>query len=222
MKIDKKNTTNLIPNIIKVINKKGSFIMNEKKDLELLYILPYTVDYYRGKYRYVQDHYFKKIINHGKSLFFENEKELLEWFYKNANKPTPKVYRIKYIEKYLGIDDVFQLTNLQNGGTSYYTAFSKELYAYYRKSMSEDTGKYVWDTCRAPYLPGRDGWEFDLEDIYKEFSKRGIKIKYNVYESKEKIDRYEHFEFVGDPVWDKDEAKGKKLVLYMSNPKHWW
>ena len=198
--------------------------MKANIDLELFYILPYTKSYDCGGY-YRSDEtcstaYRPPSVSvwNGSSLLFEDKEELLKWFYNNSGKPIPAVYRIKYIDNYLGVDDVFKITNLKDGKTEYYTALSEDYYAKYDADMSKLYEKNVW----VDYYLFRYGENASirLDNIYAAFSKRGIKIKYDVY--KKAIDKKEFFEFIGDPFFEKEEAKGKKLVLYRPSPKGFW
>lgn len=199
--------------------------MNKNKDLELFYILPYTVSYISGGY-------FKNdetcSIDHKATsmsvwpeepLVFDEKEELFRWFCENAGKPIPTVYRIKYIDNYLGVDDVFKITDLKDNKTRYYTALSEELYAMYDAIESKICGKNVWIS---EYLSKYDNTslKFRFKYIYKEFIKRGIKIKFNVYEKD--IDVKNRFEFIGDPYYEKEKAQEKKLVLYKPHPKSFW
>ena len=194
------------------------------KDLELFYILPYTKHYNNG-YHYHNDEtcctdYRPASVSiwNDAPLFFDEKEQLLNWFYQNADKPIPTVYRIKYVNNYLGIDDVIKITNLSNGKTGYYTALSEDSYAKYDASKSELYGKIVWEDCYSFRYDPKTLFRF--KDIYDAFIKRGIKIEYNVY--KKDIDEKTRFEFIGDPFYSKEEAKGKKLVLYRPSLKSFW
>ena len=198
--------------------------MEEKKDLELFYILPYTKSYNSGGY-YRSDEtcstaYRSPSVSiwNGNPLVFDEKEQLLNWFYQNADKPIPNVYRIRYIANYLGVDDVIKITNLKDGKTEYYTALDEDSYAKYDASMSKLYDKNIWEYCYS--FRYDDKALFRFEYIYNEFIKRGIKIKFNVYEKN--IDKKECFEFVGDPRYEKEKAKGKKLVLHIPSPKSFW
>ena len=84
----------------------------------------------------------------------------------------------------------------------------------YDEEISELCKKDVW--CRNFYGRYSDKRveNIKLKDLYEEFSKRGIKIKYNVYEKK----RFKKNIDIGDPTVypGKDEVKTKKLILYKS------
>lgn len=198
--------------------------MNKKKDLELFYILPYTVSYNSGGYYKDDDtggigyNPPSKSVWNGDSLIFEEKEDLLKWFYKNAGKQIPTVYRIKYIDNYLGVDDVFKITDLKDDKTEYYTALSEDSYAMYDENNSKIYDKNIWKPVYAfRYDTNR---KFRFEYIYEEFIKRGIKIKFNVYEKN--IDIKTRFEFIGDPRYERKAAEGKKLVLYNPHPKSFW
>lgn len=66
----------------------------------------------------------------------------------------------------------------------------------------------MWD-YRYRYRHSIEGNEkFILKDIYEEFGKRGIKIKYNVYEKN--IDKTSCFEFVEDPFYSPGKEKAQE------------
>ena len=201
--------------------------MKQKDELELYYILPYRKSYNSGGYYRNDDtgckDYIPPSINNinGASIFFDGKETLLEWFYKNPDEPIPQVYRVKYISNYKGLDDVFKITNLCNGKIKYLTAFDEECYLLYDQETSELCKKDVW--CRNFYGRYSDKRveNIKLKDLYEEFSKRGIKIKYNVYKKKrfkKNIDKTSFFDYIGDPTVypGKDEVKTKKLILYKS------
>lgn len=197
--------------------------MNEKNDLVLFYILPYTKRYDSGGYYRNDDTGCtayrppSETVWTGNPLIFDKKEQLLKWFYENAGNPIPTVYRMKYIANYKGLNDVIKITNLGNGETKYYTALSKDKYAWYDTEKSERFGNVVWDYG---YLKHFDNRPFKFDYIYEEFCKRGIKIKCNVYDSD--IDKTDCFEFVGDPDYEKEKAKGKKLILYRPSFKSFW
>lgn len=191
----------------------------EKKDLELFYILPYTKKYNAGHHYYndeiccndYKDAFFSTW--YGKSLFFETEKELLNYFYQNSHNPIPVVYKIRYVENFKGLDDVIQITDLGNNTTAFYTILNSNSYAYFNFQISEFCGKNVWQDCIFPIEESN----FRLKDVYEGFSKRGIKLKCNVL--KKNIDKTKLFEFIGDPYYivDAIQMKDKQLILYRNN-----
>jgi len=195
--------------------------MDKKTNLELYYILPYTKKYNAGHHFYndeiccsdYKDSSFSTW--YGNSLFFETEKELLNYFYQNPHNPTPEVYRIQYIGHFKGLDDVIQITELRNNSSGFYTILNKDSFAWFSFKVSEFCGKYVWQDTIFPIEESR----FILKDIYKEFHKRGIKFKYDVL--KKNIDKSKWFEFVGNPycIVDAIQMKDKQLILYRYNPK---
>lgn len=199
--------------------------MKQKDELELYYIFPYTKSYNNASdVEYVVNNSScesdYRIISEGEwnnnSRFFEDKDELLKWFCRNSNQPIPQIYRIKYIANYKGLDDVFKITDLSDGETKYYTALNENEIVSYDALKSEFLGKYVWDYSYVPNQKNR----FVLKDIYKEFCKRGIKIKYNIYEKTQEqdIDKKECFEFIGNPYnqLGQKEIKSKKLILLNS------
>ena len=197
--------------------------MKEKTDLELFYILPYTKSYDKNGVAYYPINNssldYKTIIEghwNNKSIFFDNKEQILKLFCKNSNQPIPTIYRIKYIANYKGLDDVFKITNLCNNETKYYTALNKNKIICYDVINSEFLKKYVWNYS---YVPNQND-RFILKDIYKEFYKRGIKIKCNVYEKTQEqdIDKEDYFEFIGNPFnsYGQKEIKTKKLILCKS------
>lgn len=195
--------------------------MNEKNDLELFYIHPYTKHYNSGGY-YRNDEtgcidYLpsSEYYEYKKPLIFDDKEQLLNWFYKNVDKRIPTVYRIKYIGNYQGLDDVIKITNITTGGTGYYTTLNKERYVRYDRKSSEKTDKFFWiDALSYKCI-------FEFKYIYEELIKRGIKPKYNVY--KEDIDKTNCFEYIGDPFYysERTKAEGKKLVLYHEKKIFW-
>lgn len=195
--------------------------MKENKELVLYYILPYRQSFNPGgyypsnetgctSYRKASYSFFRE-----NSVFFDDKEQLLNWFLANTDRQIPVVYRIKYLENYKGIDDVIQMTNLSSSFTGYYTILNKNCYAKFDAEKSEACEKNVWISL---YL-NPDGETYRIRDIYDEFAKRGIKIKCNIYEKN--MDKTECFEFVGDPFYspEKEDAKGKKLVLYRPSSK---
>lgn len=191
----------------------------KKNELELFYILPYTKKF-NASHHYYNDEICTNDYKdasfstwYGKSLFFETEKELLNYFYQNPHNPIPKVYRIKYVGFFKGLDDVIQITDLRNSTTSFYTILNSNSYAYYNFNISEFCGKYVWQDVIFPMEESK----FRLKDMYEEFSKQGIKLKCNVL--KKQIDKTKFFEFVGDPYYivDAIQMKDKKLILFRYN-----
>lgn len=199
-----------------------------QSELELFYILPYRKSYNSGGYYRDDDTgctaYRPSSINNinGSSMFFDNKETLLEWFYKNSDNPIPKVYRVKYISNYKGLDDVFKITNLSNGKTKYITAFDEEYYLVYDEETSKLCEKDVWCCIFCGRYSAMREENIKLEDLYGEFLRRGIKIKYNVYKKKrfkKNIDKTSCFDYVGDPLLypGKEEAQNKKLILYKSS-----
>lgn len=208
-------------------------MMSEKKDLELFYILPYTKSYNSGGYYRNDDtgctDYIPPSIKDikGGSIFFDDKETLLEWFYKNPDAPIPKVYRVKYFSSYKGLDDVFKITNLCNGKTKYLTAFDEEYYLLYDEEKSELCGKDVWCPKYCGLFSVMREENIKLQDLYEEFTKRGIKIKYNVYKKnrfKKNIDKTSCFDYEGDPLVypGRDEVKNKKLILYRPDLTGFW
>lgn len=193
--------------------------MKEQTDLVLFYILPYTKRYSDGHHYYndeisCMDYKSSNItIWKGESLFFDDKDQLLNWFYANTDKPIPSVYRIKYLENYKGLDDVIELTNLSSNVTTYHTILNKKTCAYYDVKKSESCGKDVW----VPYPLDKTAETFDIRDMYDEFTKRGIKLKCDVF--KKNIDKVNCFEFIGDPfhIVDAYKMQTKKLILYKEN-----
>lgn len=196
------------------------------KELELFYILPYTKKYDSGGHYYNDDKCCidyrpaSESIWNGEPLVFDEKEQLLNWFIQNIGEPIPTVYRIRYIANYQGIDDVIKITNLNNGKTGYYTALNKNSYAWYDAKKSESCGKNVWDYHYTFEFDNKVLFRFKY--IYEEFSKRGIKIKCNVY--KNDIDRTNCFDFIGDPFYriDREKMKTKQLVLYVRHPSNFW
>lgn len=189
----------------------------EKKDIELFYVLPYTKKYIAGYHYYNDDiccnDYKNASFNswYGNSLFFDTEKDLLNYFYQNPHNPIPIVYKIRYVGNFKGLDDVIQITNLLNNATGFYTILNPKSYAYFDFNSSEFCGKYVW---RDNFLKQIEESKFRLKDMYEEFSKRGIKLKYNVLNTH--LDKTNFFEFIGDPYYivDAIKMKDKQLILY--------
>ena len=148
--------------------------MNDNKDLELFYILPYTKSYVSGGYYknddtgcidYKSGH---TRIWPGSPLFFDKQEQLLKWFYENTDNPIPGVYRIKYLSNYKGLDDVFKITDLANDGTRYYKVIDKYHYVWFDMEKSESCEKNVW---QLGFLMDING-TFRFENIYEEFDKR--------------------------------------------------
>lgn len=198
--------------------------MNDNKDLELFYIVPYTKSYNSGGY-YRSDKTCSteyrspsESVWYGNPIFFNNKEQVLNWFYKNTGNPIPNVYRIKYIANYQGIDDVFKITNLKDGKIEYYTAVSENFYAKYNEDMSNHYGKIIWEYIYSHKYDDKVSLRFKY--IYDEFIKRGIKIKFNVYDKK--TDETTRFEFIGDPLYEKEKVKEKKLILYRPSHKRFW
>ena len=152
--------------------------MDEKKDLELFYILPYTKSYVSGgSYKNDDTGCIDYKSGHtriwpGSPLFFDKQEQLLKWFYENTDNPIPCVYRIKYLSNYKGLDDVFKITDLANDGTRYYKVIDKYHFVWFDMEKSESCEKNVW---QLGFL--MDIGTFRFENIYEEFDKRGIKIK---------------------------------------------
>ena len=190
--------------------------MKETNDLELFYILPYSKSYDINNSSFSDYRIISEGSCNNNSRFFEDKDQLLKWFCKNTTQPIPQIYRIKYIANYKGLDDVFKITNLSDGETKYYTALNENEIVSCDEIRSELLGKYVWDYSYVPNQKNR----FILKDIYKEFCKRGIKFKYNIYQktNKQDIDKKECFEFVGNPYNQsgQKEIKTKKLILLKS------
>ena len=195
--------------------------MNKKDELELFYILPYTKVYTNGGYYKNDD---TGCIDYktghtriwpGSPLFFEEKEQLLKWFYVNNDKPIPKVYRIKYLSNYKGLDDVFKITDLANDATRYYKIIDKYHYVWFDMGKSESCEKNVW---QLGFLMDING-TFRFENIYEEFDKRGIKIKNKSNLNKKNKGKIKGFDFIGDPFSEK--AKGKKLVLYKESLRGW-
>lgn len=198
--------------------------MNDNNNLELFYIVPYTKSYNSGGY-YRSDETCSttyrapsESIWNGDPLFFDEKEQLLNWFYQNAGNPIPNVYRIRYIANYQGVEDVFKITNLEDGKIEYYTALSENYYAKYDEDMSKRSGKIVWKPLYSHKYDDKASLRFVY--IYDEFIKRGIKIRFNVYEKS--FDERIRFEFIGDPLYEKEKAAGKKLVLYRPSYKGFW
>ena len=190
--------------------------MNKKNELELFYILPYTKSYDCGGY-YRSDETGStayrppsESIWNGNPLIFDEKEQLLNWFFQNAGNPIPNVYRIKYIANCFGVDDVIKITNLENDETEYYTVLDEDFYAKYDEDLSKFYNKHIWEDFDSFRYSDKELFRFEY--IYKELIKRGIEIKFNVY--KEKINKKERFEFIGDPFFEEEQAKGKNLVLY--------
>lgn len=198
--------------------------MKNENDLELFYIVPYAKSYNSGGY-YRSDETCStaykapsESIWNGKPLFFDEKEQLLNWFYQNAGNHIPNVYRIRYIANFQCIDDVFEITNLKDGKIEYYTAVCENYYAKYDEDMSMRYGKIVWEDFYSYKYDDKASLRFEY--IYNEFIKRGIKIKFNVF--KKDIDKKTCFEFIGDPLYEKDKVEGKKLVLYKPSHKRFW
>ena len=197
--------------------------MNENNDIELFYIYPYTISYNSGG-RYYNDETCSfgyrspsESVWYGNPTFFESKEELLNWIIRNNGKPIPTIYRIKYISNCFGVDDVIKITNLNDGKTELYTIvrkieYSTFTYAIYDEKKSEDYKVNVWE-----YIFGGDSKsKIQLEAIYKEFVKRGIKLNFDITEKS--LDRREIFDFVGDPLVKRKEFQGKKLILHYPTP----
>ena len=188
-------------------------------ELELFYILPHITNYNSGG-NYRNDDtgcidYSEPclIICRGSSLFFDSKEQLLNYFYENAHKTIPVVYRIKYIDSYKGLDDVIKITDLSNNATTYHTMLNQYKCAYYNEEKSESCGKDVWEQYPS-YISSE---KFSVKDIYEELKKRGIKIKSNV-------DKIKYFEFIGDPFYreEREKMKNKQLILYRTHPINFW
>lgn len=190
-----------------------------KKDIEFFYVLPYIESYNSGGY-YRSDetcsiNYKAPSLNHINSipLVFDDKEELLNYFLSHPGNPTPPVYRIKYINNYLGIDDVIKITNLNDNTTGYYTALNMDAYAKYDEVKSKMSNKNIWEYCYSYRYD--DKALFNFEKIYNELIKRKAPIKYNVY--KKNTDINKRFEYIGDPFYEKENIKEKKLILYKPN-----
>lgn len=133
---------------------------------------------------------------------------MLNWIIRNNGKPIPTIYRIKYISNCFGVDDVIKITNLNDGKTEYSTF----TYAIYDEKESERYKVNVWEYI----FDGDSKSKIQLEVIYKEFIKRGIKLNFDITE--ESLDRREIFDFVGDPLVKRKEFQGKKLILHYPTP----
>ena len=149
-------------------------------------------------------------------MVFDKKEELLNWFIQNAGNPIPTVYKVMFLANYQGVDDVIKITDLGDGVTYYYTALSENEYAFYKESSCKFDNMITWIYEYCFKHDRKKTFYFDF--LYEEFIKKGAKIKYNVY--KENIDRTNCFEFVGDPLCyaNREEAKGKKLILYKPSP----
>lgn len=192
------------------------------KELELFYILPYTKNYNSGGHYYNDD---KGCVDYSPAsvdtwtcspLIFDKKEQLLNWFCQNPDKPIPIIYKIKFIANYQGVDDVIKITNLNNGKTDYYTALSKNYYAWYDEHSSKLHNKIIWD-----YRYMHEIFNFDY--IYTGFSKRGVEIKFNAYKNDDATDKINCFEFFGDIFYceERKKAKNKTLILYRNNPNNW-
>ncbi len=184
--------------------------MNEN-DIELLYIVPYEISYDGGEYYYSDeinsDVYIPAHTSTYKKspLFFDNIKQLQKWFYKNAGNPIPKVYRIKYLSTFKGIDNVLKITNLQNDKTRFFSILNKEYSLEHDVRGSILYKNNIWEEVLNKFVG------FNLRKIYNEFQKRGVKISRSNNELK--------FDCICDVYYESSKMEGKKLVLNRENPE---